>query len=246
MLIFPSTDSVMMLKPLAIIKVAILESKGIKNVSKLQITLGDHRFETTQYMNSRLDAIFPVEHCFKQKFIINIHNLDGQIFNITEDLERVAKQRLVNDWYQIHQNSGKLKIVFEAVPITNSRRAISESRAFGVLSILLKQLKGRVKTRPVVFLDLQEGQKSQKWSSLEPLCSAKTQDFNEGTLLHVQNVLDETSKLKIRIWDAKSSTWMGDQKGFNVKTLLRYSVKDGEIRLSNGALFTFSVSLYHF
>ncbi len=241
-----------MLKPLGMIRVVALRGSNfgvLPKRARIEISLGDLKVEQSLQDDAdwNVEGIFPIEHCHEQRVIV--HFFDGKTSAfIVESVERIARQGLLCHWYQLLERQGKILLRFEAIAITNARRAIFETRAYGVISILLKTLESRrEKTRPVVYLYLHEGQmKERKWSSLEPLCSSKNQEINEGTLLFVRNVLDAKTALKIRVWDARKLRWLGPEIEMNVKKLLQRPIEHVERFLENDVKFTFLISLFHY
>lgn len=246
----------MMLSPLAIIRVMLFgvqemaKSKKWSENIKIQLVLNDQMIEKNHVnldQDWNIEALFPIEHLYKQRLKISILFKHKVIASLTEDVEKIAHQRVINDCYQFQESQGKMKIMFEAIQITNERRAILETRSFGVISVFLKGIANRSqKIRPVIYLQLIEaGNQVTKWTSLEPLTSCKNQELCEATLLHVKNILDESVHLTIRVWNARTSSWLGDQHIFNVKKLLLKAVNDHTLALDDETIFQFSLSLYH-
>jgi hypothetical protein len=119
----------------------------------------------------------------------------------------------------------------------------------GVLSIFLGQFFGSSKSKPVVHLYLRQasGDKIDEWTSLEPMSSSAKYNFNEGTLMVVQDVFNPISSLRVQVMDQKSKTWFSQhgKKDFVIKDLLGRPYTRHELIFDNQVTLDIILSLYH-
>ena len=160
----------------------------------------------------------------------------------SEECKHIVEERLIQNYYAFWQSQGKVKIVLEAVPMVNFKSAILESRANGILSILIKEVKSQTKIYPITKIDLFEAQNHQTWTSLNPLYSSSSKSLIEGALLPVSNVLDKNSRLEIKLFDDKK---LLGTITFNVKELLKSEVRNIHRVFDDDVQFDFAISLFH-
>ena len=262
----PKTKN-LMLEPLIILKTTIIQSVAIElkqsrlqdcqhflstNPStklKLKVILGDLTNQTEVNAEDAIwdfVSIFPVQHIYEQQVIIQVSDFQGRLVGVVkEDVSRIAMSRVITDEYGFEGTKGGLKVCFESLPLTNQKTAILESRPFGVLSIFLQYLISQDPMRPVIHLELrQQNEKVETWTSLKPLCAKKTHYLNEGTMMLINDVLDDSTKLTVKLWDARNGQWIGNKRGILVKNLLQKPAEKLRLRLGS-VKFAFAVSLYH-
>ena len=216
----------------------------------LKVTLGELTNETE--VNAESDiwdfvSIFPVQHIYEQQVIISVSDLQGRLIGtVKEDLSRIADLNTFTDEYGFEGSKGGLRVCFESLPLTNQRTAILESRPYGVLSIFLQHLLSPEEAiRPVIHLELrQQSEKTVTWSSLKPLVSKRTHYMNEGTMMLINDVLDDTTKLSIKLWDSRNGQWIGHKQGILVKNFLQKPAEKLRVKFESVKL-AFAVSLYH-
>ena len=258
----------LMLEPLIILKLTVIQGKNFQieksclqdcknfistNPAKkvnIKVMLGE-LFNQSQF-NAEDEiwdfvSIFPVQHIYEQKVIIEVTDARGkEVGRVEEDLSRIANLHMINDWYSFENSEGQIKLYFESLPLTNERKtAILESRPYGVLSIFLQYLVSKDEpVRPVVHLDLEQNDQVETWTSLKPFMSKKIHYLNEGTMMLVHNVLDEQTKLTVKLWDSRKSQWIGEHSPIIVKNMLRRPAEKLRLRLDNVKL-VLAMALYH-
>ena len=131
--------------------------------------------------------------------------------------------------------------------VTNTNRNVPKKTPFGILSLLLKSFHGlkNEKYKPVVYVELQNRPLKEEWNSLHPLKSKPRHHLNEGTLMFIKNILDEKLSLTIRIWDAKSKKFIGNDKTFKVQNFIGRAVEELDLELEKGISLSLNVALYH-
>ena len=259
----------LMLEPLIILKVTVNQGQNIRlqkswsqdckhflstnpgQKVNIKVTLGD-LFNQCQFdvEDESWDfvSIFPVQHIYQQKVIVEVTDARGKpVGQVQEDLSRIANLHMINDWYSFEGSKGQLRVAFESCPLTNERRrrGIVESRPYGVLSIFLQYLISKDEpVRPVIHLDLEQNGQVETWTSLKPFMSKKTHYLNEGTMMLIHNVVDEQTKLTVKLWDSRNNRWIGQSSPILVKRLLRRPAEKFRLRLGNVKL-VLAMALYH-
>ena len=258
----------LMLEPLIILKATIIQGISIEvkqswrqdcqhflstdpsTKLRLKVTLGELTNEME--VNAESDvwdfvSIFPVQHIYEQQVVIQVSDIHGgPIGTVREDLSRIAHLKMFTDEYGFEGSKGGLRLCFESLPLTNQRTAILESRPYGVLSIFLHNLTSPESIRPVIHLELrQANEKDVTWSSLKPLVSKPTHYMNEGTMMLVNDVLDESAKLTMKLWDSRNGQWIGHKQGILVKKFLQKPSAEKMRVKFDTVKIAFAVSLYH-
>ena len=63
--------------------------------------------------------------------------------------------------------------------------------------------------------------------------------------MFIKNILDEKLSLTIRIWDAKSKKFIGNDKTFKVQNFIGRAVEELDLELEKGISLSLNVALYH-
>ena len=79
-----------------------------------------------------------------------------------------------------------------------------------------------------------------------PFSSSHTdRRINEGTLFCIENILDENSVIKIKIWDSKNWMWLGQEVVIKILDLIGKSFQEIDLEMDQDMVFTFVTALYH-
>lgn len=204
------------------------------------VSIGSKSHESLVVENSldpfwNFECCFPIEYYQGQKVTVDVYD-DGQIEHTflgkaTEKLDTVFDRLGLKGWYNLQVCQGRILVTFELIPLT-VKKPLSETG--GVMSLLLGKLTSQYEVRPSCQLILYQGDnKTEELASLEALSTGKQWTFNEGKLFRIENVLNPKAKLTIKIWDDKSSKWIG-QKSFRLdRQFENESPGKGEILFPN-------------
>ena len=247
-----SNQEALMLKPAHVVKITVLKIKNmVVRGTTIVCRYGEKNHFGTYTDPSKIEftCYFPIEYVHRQKLQIEVTDGHTMIGEFEENFETILKTK-TSAWYGLENCQGQIKLNFENFKIPETNEIIPMAEPFGVLSLFLKNFRcsEERKCKPVIYVNLEQSDVilNEEYTSLVPFSSSHTdRRINEGTLFCIENILDENSVIKFKIWDSKNWMWLGQEIIIKIRDLIGKPFQEIDLEMDHEMVLTFVTALYH-